>query len=84
MDDERVANDIYRMTEGSVELDLNKLTEEEIKEKYPWALTGRKRGTQHRIITSLDLDSNKMEEHNRHLQAKYRTIEENEVRYEEM
>ena len=24
MDDERVANDIYRMTEGSVELDLNK------------------------------------------------------------
>ena len=24
-----------------------RLTEEEIKEKYPWALTGRKRGTQH-------------------------------------
>ncbi len=61
-----------------------RMTEEEIKEKYPWALTGRKRGTQHRIITSLDLDSNKMEEHNRHLQAKYRTVEENEVRYEEM
>lgn len=61
-----------------------RMTEEEIKEKYPWALTGRKRGTQHRIITSLDLDSNKMEEHNRHLQAKYKMVEENEVRYEEI
>lgn len=61
-----------------------RMTEEEIKAKYPWALTGRKRGTQHRVITSLDLDSNKMEEHNRHLQAKYKMVEENEVRYEEI
>jgi 2-oxoglutarate ferredoxin oxidoreductase subunit alpha len=58
------------------------LTDEEIKERYPWACTGRKRGTPHRIITSLDLDSNRMEEHNRHLQAKYREIEEKEVRCE--
>lgn len=61
-----------------------RMTEEEIKAKYPWATTGRKRGTQHRIITSLDLDSNRMEEHNRHLQAKYKTVEENEVRFEEI
>lgn len=59
-----------------------RLTEEEIKEKYPWALTGRKRGTQHRVITSLDLDSAKMEEHNRHLQRKYAEVTKNEVRYE--
>ncbi len=58
------------------------LTEEEIKAKYPWALTGRKRGTQHRIITSLDLDSARMEEHNRALQRKYEQVTANEVRYE--
>ncbi len=59
-----------------------RLTEDEINAKYPWATTGKKKGTERRIITSLDLDSKKMEEHNHHLQAKYRTIEENEVRYE--
>ena len=59
-----------------------RLTEEEIKAKYPWALTGRKRGTQHRVITSLDLDSARMEEHNRHLQRKYDEVTKNEVRYE--
>ncbi|MCR5038211.1 MAG: 3-methyl-2-oxobutanoate dehydrogenase subunit beta, partial [Bacteroidales bacterium] len=59
-----------------------RLTEEEIKAKYPWALTGRKRGTQHRVITSLDLDSARMEEHNRALQRKYDEVTKNEVRYE--
>ena len=59
-----------------------RLTEEEIKAKYPWALTGRKRGTQHRVITSLDLDSARMEEHNRALQRKYAEVTKNEVRYE--
>ena len=59
-----------------------KMTDEEIKAKYPWAINGRKNGTQHRIITSLDLDSAKMEEHNIHLQKKYKEIEEKEVRYE--
>lgn len=61
-----------------------RMTDEEIKEKYPWATTGRKRGTPHRIITSLDLDSNRMEAHNRHLQEKYRQVEANEVRFEEI
>lgn len=61
-----------------------RMTEEEIKAKYPWALSGRKRGTQHRVITSLDLDSAKMEEHNRHLQRKYDEITKNEIRWEEI
>lgn len=59
-----------------------RLTDEEVKANNPWACTGRKRGTPHRIITSLDLDSNKMEAHNRHLQAKYKEIQEKEVRCE--
>lgn len=61
-----------------------RMSEEEIKAKYPWALTGRKRGTQHRVITSLDLDSNQMEKHNMHLQEKYKKVEANEVRFEEI
>lgn len=59
-----------------------RLTDEEVKANNPWACTGRKRGTPHRIITSLDLDSTKMEAHNRHLQAKYKEIQEKEVRFE--
>ena len=61
---------------------IPRMTDEEIIEKYPWATTGKKHGTERRIITSLDLDSHKMEEHNHHLQEKYRMIAENEVRYE--
>lgn len=61
---------------------IPRLTDEEIIAKYPWATTGKKNGTERRIITSLDLDSLKMEEHNKHLQAKYREVEANEVRYE--
>ena len=58
-------------------------TEEQIIAECPWATTGKK-GRDHNIITSLDLDSSKMEEHNHHLQAKYREIEKNEVLFEEL
>lgn len=59
-----------------------RLSDDEIAERYPWATTGKKRGTERRIITSLDLDSHKMEEHNHHLQRKYKEIQHNEVRSE--
>ena len=59
-----------------------RLTDAEIKEKYPWATTGKSKGTERRIITSLDLDSHKMERHNQHLQEKYKLISENEIRFE--
>ncbi len=61
---------------------MPRLSDEEVAEKYKWATTGKKRGTERRIITSLDLDSRKMEEHNHHLQRKYAEIAKNEVRYE--
>lgn len=50
--------------------------------KESWALTGKTPDRSKRIITSLDLDSHAMEKHNHDLQAKYRAMEENEVRYE--
>lgn len=59
-------------------------TEEEIAAECPWATIGRSKGRQPNIITSLELDPSEMEKRNIQLQAKYRLIEENEVRYEEI
>ncbi|MGC9344415.1 MAG: 3-methyl-2-oxobutanoate dehydrogenase subunit VorB, partial [Bacteroidales bacterium] len=49
-----------------------------------WAITGKTKERERNIITSLDLDPYRQEKHNLRLQAKYKKIEENEVRYEEM
>lgn len=69
-----------------VELDAQKprLTEEEIKQQTPWATVGKTKDRERNIITSLDLESIKMEKHNIALQAKYKLIEENEVRFEKI
>lgn len=69
-----------------VELDAQqpRLTEEEIKKNTPWATTGKTADRERNIITSLDLDSHKMEDHNHALQKKYKLMEENEVRYEKL
>lgn len=63
---------------------IPRLTDEEVKARYPWATNGKPKGGERRILTSLDLDPSKMEQHNYDLQAKYRRIEENEVRFEEI
>ncbi|MDY0102290.1 MAG: 3-methyl-2-oxobutanoate dehydrogenase subunit VorB [Lentimicrobium sp.] len=57
-------------------------TEAEIIKNTPWATTGKTKDRERNIITSLDLDSLKMEQHNVDLQAKYKVIEKNETRYE--
>lgn len=57
-------------------------TDEEIKARFPWATVGHKAG-ERAIITSLELNSEVMEVNNHRFQAKYKEIEENEVRYEE-
>lgn len=60
-------------------------TEAEIeKASESWALTGKKAHRAHNTITSLELDSYKQEIFNHKLQAKYKTMEENEVRFEEI
>jgi 2-oxoglutarate ferredoxin oxidoreductase subunit alpha len=61
-----------------------RLTNEEIAEKYPWATLGKPENRRQNVITSLCLQSDEMEKINLHLQEKYRTIEENEVRCEEV
>lgn len=57
-------------------------TEEEIRRECTWATMGRTPDRKPNIHTSLELKPEAMEAHNIHLQAKYREIEENEVRYE--
>ena len=60
-----------------------RLTDEEVRKRCPWAATGRTPGRARNVITSLELDSAKMEENNLRFQATYKKIEENEVRFDE-
>lgn len=57
-------------------------TEEEIRKTMPWAIQGRTPDRERNVITSLELDPAIMEQRNIKLQATYRRIEENEIRYE--
>ena len=57
-------------------------TEEEVIKECPWASTGRTPNRAPNIITSLELKPEVMEVRNLHLQEKYATIKEKEVRYE--
>ncbi len=59
-------------------------TEEEIIKQCPWATTGRTKDRKPNIITSLELDPEIMEKHNLRFQAKYKKIEEAEIRFEEI
>ena len=61
---------------------IQRRTDEEVALQCPWATTGRKRGTQKRVITSLRLVASVQEEFNIKLQNKYREIETKEVRCE--
>ena len=59
-------------------------TEEEIRRQCPWAADGRKDSRKRNVITSLELESSRMEIINHQLQARYREIEKNETRWEEI
>jgi len=61
---------------------MPRLSDEEIKARYPWATNGKPMNGERRILTSLDLDPQRLEDHNLHIQEKYRQIEETEVRFE--
>ncbi|MCH5329224.1 MAG: 3-methyl-2-oxobutanoate dehydrogenase subunit VorB [Coprobacter sp.] len=59
-------------------------TEEEIRRNCPWAALGKPADRSRNVITSLELDPAIMEENNIRFQQKYRIIEQEEVRYEEI
>lgn len=61
-----------------------RLTDDEIIEKYgSWATTGKK-GRERNIITSLDLQSEKMEKRVHRLMKKYEQMEAEDMRYEKI
>ncbi len=60
-----------------------RMTSEEIEAKCgSWASTGKKAFRQQNIVTSLELDSARMEVNNNRFQQKYKKMQEEEVRYE--
>lgn len=59
-------------------------TEEQIRQQCPWAADGRKNGRKRNVITSLELESARMEVINHQLQDRYRRIERDETRWEEI
>ncbi len=62
-----------------------RLSNEELIKKYgSWATTGKPASRERNIITSLELKSERQEAHNHKLQAKYKEISENEVRFEKL
>lgn len=54
---------------------------EQIEQIAPWALTGKKHGNPAKFITSCFLDLSQLERVNNRLQAKYKEIKEQEVRF---
>ena len=61
-----------------------RMTDEEVIEKYgDWAVTGKK-GRERNIITSLDLQSEKMEARVHRLMKKYEQMEKEDLRYEKI
>lgn len=64
---------------------IPRMTNEEIEQKYgSWATNGKKSYRQRHVITSLELDSSRMEVNNIRFQEKYAKMEETEVLYEEI
>lgn len=58
-------------------------TDDEVRQQCPWATTGKK-DRKRNVVTSLELESSKMEIINNRLQERYREIEEKETRWEEI
>jgi len=64
---------------------IPRLTDEEIDLKYgSWVTNGRKPNRERNIVTSLEMDSAKMENNNIRFQEKYAKMEEEEVLFEEI
>ena len=59
-------------------------TDEEIKQQCPWAANGRSDMRKRNVVTSLELESSRMEIINHKLQDIYKSIQENETRWEEI
>jgi len=77
---------VMLLSDGATGQMMEKLTlpePQEYKPDKPWATTGKRKDRERNILTSLYIQSEDMEKVNLRLQEKFKTIVENEVRYEE-
>jgi 2-oxoglutarate ferredoxin oxidoreductase subunit alpha len=82
-------NPVLILSDGAIGQMMEKV---ELSEQKPratsfdqsWVTTGKTPDRERNVITSLNLDPNMMELHNRKLQAKFARMQENEVRYEKI
>lgn len=84
---EKYRNPVLILSDGALGQMMEKVVfpDYNVKERRlpkPWATTGKTPDRAPNVITSLHIQSEEMEKINLRLQAKYRTIEKNEVRYE--
>ena len=81
-------NPVMILTDGALGQMMEKVEfseqQERTTEKLDWATVGKPADRDHNVITTLHIKPDKMELINIHLQKKYRLIEENEIRYEEI
>lgn len=81
-------NPIMLLTDGALGQMMEKVElfeqQERIKTIESWATVGKPADRERNFHTSLNMDPEKMEGINIHLQAKYRAIEEQEVRFEKI
>ncbi len=81
-------NPVMILTDGALGQMMEKVElfeqQKRVTEKLDWTTVGKPEDREHNVITSLHIEPEKMERVNIHLQAKYKTIEDNEVRYEEI
>lgn len=78
-------NPVMILTDGIIGQMMEKVElfeqQPRLTEQFDWATKGKVKGKDHVIITSLQLQSEEQEKVNLRLQAKYREVEKNEVRY---
>lgn len=84
---EKYRNPVMILTDGAIGQMMEKVElfpqEERKVRNYPWATTGKPKDGERRYITSLHFDPEAFEQINLRLQAKYKDMQANEVRYKE-
>ncbi len=82
----RYRNPVMILTDGIIGQMMEKVElfeqQPRLSEAPEWATRGKKPGEKSTVVTSLHLESEDMEQVNLRLQAKYREVEKNEVRFE--
>lgn len=84
---DKYRNPVMILSDGAIGQMMEKVTfnKREVKKvPKPWATVGKPKVRERSYITSLYIKPEKMEEHNRKMTAKYKLVEQNEVRFEEI